>query len=232
MTPLLRPLLPYAATLCALLTAACATQQFALHSGDRIVFFGDSITQLGDQPKGYVALIRSSLVRTRPGAEVVNAGISGNKVTDLLQRLDRDVLAKRPAAVFIYIGINDVWHWALPNLRGTPPEQFESGLKEIISRIQAQGARVVLCTPSVIGEKRNGANPQDAELDRYAAISRRVAAGAGVELCDLRAAFVAYLGVNNPGDEEKGILTGDRVHLNDAGNKLVAEVLLKEIAHW
>jgi lysophospholipase L1-like esterase len=47
------------------------------------------------------------------------------------------------------------------------------------------------------------------------------------ELCDLRKAFVDYLKENNPENRERGILTGDRVHLNEAGNRFVAERVLK-----
>ena len=42
---------------------------------------------------------------------------------------------------------------------------------------------------------------------------------------------VRHLKDNNPEDKEKGILTGDRVHLNEAGNKLVAETMLKMLAN-
>src|SRR5688572_28178510 len=99
------------------LTAASATCAFAaepisLKQGDRIVFLGDSITQGGGGPKGYVTLIKNKLQEKKSdlGVEVVNAGISGNKVPDLQGRVDRDVIAKKPTIVFIYIGINDVWH--------------------------------------------------------------------------------------------------------------------------
>ena len=50
--------------------------------------------------------------------EMINAGISGHKVPDLQGRLDRDVLSKEPTVVFIYIGINDVWHSLLLKLQG------------------------------------------------------------------------------------------------------------------
>jgi lysophospholipase L1-like esterase len=158
---------------------------------------------------------------------VIGAGISGNKVTDLKKRLQRDVLDKRPTIVFIYIGINDVWHWVTPGLKGTSKEDYESGLKEIIGAIQKDGARVVLCTPSVIGEKNDATNPQDAMLNEYSNISRRVAQQTGSRICDLRAAFIEYLKSHNPSNEEKGILTVDRVHLNDAGNRFVAEQMLR-----
>jgi lysophospholipase L1-like esterase len=161
--------------------------------------------------------------------KVINAGISGNKVPDLQRRLQKDVLDKKPTLVVIYIGINDVWHGEKDPKRGTSKEKFEEGLKDIIAKITNAGARVVLCTPSVIGEKTGGANSLDAKLDEYSDISRKIAKELKIPLCDLRAAFGDYLKSKNPDNKERGILTGDRVHLNPAGNKLVAETILKTI---
>jgi isoamyl acetate esterase len=215
----------------ALILVGCAGSRHFLHSGERIVFLGDSITQLGVKPNGYVTLIGDTLRLKYPelNAEVIGAGVSGNKVPDLQKRLQKDVLDKNPTIVFIYIGINDVWHWVTPGLKGTTKEEYESGLKEIIGAIHKQGARVVLCTPSVIGEKNDGTNPEDSTLNEYSNISRRVAKETGSNVCDLRAAFVDYLKSHNPSNEEKGILTVDRVHLNDAGNRFVAEQMLKTL---
>ena len=214
--------------LAAVFIIGCGASEHFLRKGDRIIFFGDSITQLGVKPKGYITIIQDSLgaLRAELNTEVIGAGISGNKVPDLQKRLQHDVLDKKPTVVVIYIGINDVWHYALPNLKGTPKEEFEAGLKEIIGAIQKTGARVILCTPSVIGEKNDGKNPQDAMLDQYSDISRRVAKETGSRLCDLRKMFVEYLKSHNTQNEEKGILTYDRVHLNDNGNRFVAEQML------
>lgn len=203
--------------------------RITLKKGDRIVFLGDSITQAGAGPKGYVTLIKQALAEKHKdlGVEVIGAGISGNKVPDLQRRLERDVLARMPTLVFIYIGINDVWHGEKDPARGTPRDRFEAGLKEIIGKITSSGARVVLCTPSVIGEKKGGGNKLDAQLDEYSDVNRKVARDTKVHLCDLRKAFLEYLRDHNPEDQEKGILTGDRVHLNERGNQFVAEVMLK-----
>lgn len=200
-----------------------------LRKGERIVFLGDSITQAGAGPTGYVTLARNALTEKHPDAkmEVIGAGISGNKVTDLQRRLQSDVISKEPSVVVVYIGINDVWHGEKDPSRGTYPELFASGLRDVIGRCRLAGARVVLCTPSVIGEKTDGSNPLDAKLDEYSEISRKVARQSGTELCDLRAAFQTYLKANNPENKESGILTSDRVHLNDEGNKFVAATLLK-----
>jgi len=202
-----------------------------LKKGERIVFLGDSITQGGVSPKGYVTLIKNSLNDKHKDLEieVIGAGISGNKVPDLQKRLEKDVLMKKPTLVVIYIGINDVWHGENDPARGTTKEKFEAGLVEIIGKIKDTGARVVLCTPTVIGEKKSGANKLDARLDEYAEISRKVAKETKSQLCDLRKAYSDYLAKNNGDDKEKGVLTTDGVHLNDAGNKLVAETILSVI---
>jgi lysophospholipase L1-like esterase len=207
-----------------------AEQGLKLKKGDRIVFLGDSITQAGVGAKGYITLIRKAL-RDKADVGIIGAGISGNKVPDLQRRLEKDVLAKKPTIVFIYIGINDVWHGEKDPANGTSKEKFEAGLKDVIGRITAAGAKVILCTPTVIGEKNDGTNNLDAKLDEYAEISRAVAKELNVPLCDLRKEFQNYLKKNNPDNKEKGILTSDRVHLNDEGNQRVAEAMLKMLGY-
>jgi lysophospholipase L1-like esterase len=206
-------------------------EKVTLKKGDRIVFLGDSITQAGVSPRGYVTQIRKELEAKHKdlGIEVIGAGISGNKVPDLQARLKRDVLDRKPNVVVIYIGINDVWH--SESGRGTSVEKYEAGLGDIIDQIQKTGARVVLCTPTVIGEKKEGTNKLDKMLEEYSAISRKVAKEHKVVLCDLRKAFLNHLKEHNKEDREKSILTSDRVHLNDAGNKLVAEEILKALGN-
>jgi lysophospholipase L1-like esterase len=214
-------LLPFIFTL-----FSCSTGKLMLKDNEKIAFLGDSITELGAKPNGYVTLIKNSLAKSNPSVEIIGAGISGNKVTDLQARVDRDVISKQPTIVFIYIGINDVWHSITPGLHGTPKDQYEAGLKEIIGKIKNIGAKVILCTPSVIGEKRNGTNQIDGMLDEYAEISRKVASETGVQLLDLHKDFVNYLSANNSENKGKGILTVDGVHLNDTGNRFVAKEML------
>ncbi len=202
-----------------------------LKAGDRIVFLGDSITQGGAGPNGYVTMIRQALDKKHADLkiEVIGAGISGNKVPDLQRRVDKDVIAKKPTIVVIYIGINDVWHGEKDPTRGTLPEAFEAGLKEVIGKCRDAGATVVLCTPSVIGEKLDGANSLDAKLDQYSDLSRKLAKELKLPLCDLRKAFLEHIKANNKDNAEKGILTSDRVHLNQAGNQFVADTMLKTL---
>ena len=201
-----------------------------LMKGDRIVFLGDSITEQGaKQPKGYVNLISDALKEKHKdlGIEVIGAGVSGNKVPDIQARMERDVLSKKPTVVVIYIGINDVWHGEKDPAKGTPKDKYEAGLRDVIKRCQDAGARVVLCTPSVIGEKNDGSNVNDPKLDEYSDVSRAVAKDLKASVCELRQAFQAYEKDHNADNKEAGVLTGDKVHLNDAGNQFVAEQILK-----
>ena len=211
------------------LFAACHSID-SLRDDDRIIFFGDSITQLGVNPGGYVTLVDQAIGGAGFDVEVIGAGISGHKVPDLQERLERDVLSKDPTIVFVYIGINDVWHWELAktrdHLRGTTPEDFESGLLDIIGRMKDYNIRVILCTPTVVGEQKGGVNPLDEMLDEYAAISRKVAQVADIQLLDLRKAFIDYLDENNVENAYQDMLTYDGVHLNDRGNQFLASLVL------
>ncbi len=211
---------------CTLLGGCASVGKQSLKTQDTIVFLGDSITQAGVKPDGYVTLTSQAIAEAYPGLDikVIGAGISGHKVPDCQKRLDRDVLQKKPTIVLIYIGINDVWHWN--NDRGTTQEDFEAGLLDMIAQIQAVGARVILCTPTVIGEKTDGTNRFDEMLDDYSDISRRVAKKTHSQRLDLRKAFMAYLKEHNEDNAAKGILTSDTVHLNKDGNRFLADLVL------
>ncbi|MFI5451082.1 SGNH/GDSL hydrolase family protein [Pedobacter sp. UC225_61] len=189
----------------------------------KVIFFGDSITQAGVQGNGYINLLKKTLDPTQ--YELIGAGVGGNKVYDLYLRLEDDVLNKKPDLVIIYVGINDVWH-KLGAHTGTDYDKYLKFYQALINKIQANGSKIVMCTPSVIGEKKNNANEVDADLNKYAAGIRELAAKNNLPLCDLRKAFTAYEDRNNTADIEKGVLTVDKVHLNDVGNQLVADTML------
>ncbi len=189
----------------------------------KVIFFGDSITQAGVRGNGYINQLKKALDSTK--FELIGAGIGGNKVYDLYLRMEDDVLIKKPDLVFIYVGINDVWH-KLGAKTGTDYDKYLKFYQALITKIQANGSKVVLCTPTVIGEKKDGTNEVDADLNKYAAGVRELAVKNNLPLCDLRKAFMDYEAANNTEDKEKGVLTTDKVHLNDVGNKLVADTML------
>ena len=223
----------------------------------RIVFLGDSITEAGVYDKevgveyngelvnpdytGFITFLSQSVLEK---TELVGKGISGDKVSDLLTRYKKDVIDLDPDIVFIYIGINDVWH-KYDFGTGSDIDLYENGLRQIISEIQNIGAKVVLCTPTVIGENYGDftlANQyvehyRDAEtmksmnedLDEFSDVVRKLASEYITDLIDLRKIFIDYISENNPKNSPSGILTYDGVHLNDRGNKLIADQMINFI---
>ena len=207
--------------------AIIATSFGTMQKKQRVIFFGDSITEAGVKPGGYVTLLDQQL-KQRGGNqyELIGAGIGGNKVYDLYLRMEDDVMSKNPDIVVIWIGVNDVWHKRSFGT-GTDPDKFERFYNAIIKKLQARNAKVIICTPAVIGERTDFSNELDGDLNRYSTIIRGIAQKNNCELVDLRKAFLDYNLANNKDNKESGILTVDRVHLNDAGNKLVADEMMK-----
>jgi lysophospholipase L1-like esterase len=193
----------------------------------KVIFFGDSITQAGVQPKGYITMLAQTLEKQglKDKYELIGAGIGGNKIYDLYLRLEDDVLNKKPDLVLIYIGVNDVWHKSTYGT-GTDPDKFVKFYQAVINKIQANGAKVVLCTPAAIGERTDSSNMQDGDMNNYSNLIRDLAKKNNLKLVDLRKEFLDYNLKNNAENKEKGILTTDRVHLNDLGNQMVADKML------
>ena len=213
----------------------------ACTNSTKVVFLGDSITQAGESKEGegtYKGFITSLKENVGQEMELINKGISGNKVSDLLLRYKYDVLELKPDIVFIYIGINDVWHkydWGT----GTDIDVYEDGLRKIIADIKIKGAKIILCTPTVIGEnsgefKLNNSfknidtmDIMNKDLDAFSDVIRNLSSEFNTELLDLRKKFKDYISENNTENVSKGILTYDGVHLNNQGNKLIADEMIK-----
>ena len=203
---------------------------FAYQKKTKVIFFGDSITQAGVQAGGYIVRIDSMCKMEGAGDnyEFIGAGISGNKVYDLYLRMENDVLAKNPDVVIIYIGVNDVWHKTTSGT-GTDADKFEKFYQAIIDKLKSKNIKIILSTPAAIGEKTDFSNPQDGDMNEYSNVIRRIASKNSLPLVDLRKAFLEYNLNNNPANKDRGILTTDRVHLNPAGNQLVADQMWRAI---
>ena len=209
-----------------LLITLISFSSFAHQQKKRIIFFGDSITQAGVQPNGYITKLSQLLDQKKIGEnyELIGAGISGNKVYDLYLRMEEDVLAKKPDAVVIWVGVNDVWHKRTSGT-GTDADKFEKFYLAILKKLKAKNIKVILCTPAVVGEKTDFSNQLDGDLNRYSNIIRDIAVKNNLPLIDLRQKFLDYDKAHNPDNKEKDILTRDRVHLNERGNQLVADAM-------
>jgi isoamyl acetate esterase len=211
--------------------AFCMLSAFtAIQKKQRIVFFGDSITEAGVKPTGFITRLGEMLKQKGldNNYELIGAGIGGNKVYDLYLRMEDDVLAKNPDVVVIWVGVNDVWHKRTFGT-GTDPDKFEKFYNAIIKKLQAKNIKVLICTPAAIGEKTDFSNELDGDLNKYAGIIRNIAKNNNCPLIDLRKLFLSYNLANNKENKESGILTTDRVHLNDTGNNAVADAMYKAL---
>jgi len=203
---------------------------FIVQQKKKVVFFGDSITQAGVQPGGYI--LKVGELATKDGKEnqydFMGAGIGGNKIYDLYLRVEDDVLSKNPDVVVIFVGVNDVWHKRTHGT-GTDADKFEKFYTALIKKFQSKNIKVMICTPAAIGERTDFSNELDGDLNNYSNIIRGIASKNNVRLIDLRKSFLDYNLKFNAENKESGILTSDRVHLNEKGNQLVAEEMWKAI---
>jgi lysophospholipase L1-like esterase len=193
---------------------------FLVKGGGAIVFLGDSITQAGTGPDGYITLFKQACDVTGHKLNVINAGISGHKSNDMLARLQRDVIDRKPDWVSISCGVNDVWHGE----RGVPLPDYKKNMAEIIDRCQQAGIKVLLLTATPIYE-----NPDSKENQKLAAYNeylRELAKDKKVLLCDLSKAF---LSVYRNKTVKQNILTTDGVHMNPRGNGLMAREIFRSL---
>ena len=210
-------------------------------SNKKVVFLGDSITQNAvinsDKFKGFISLLGENVDQN---TELIGKGIGGDKVSDLLTRYRDDVIKLNPDMVFIYIGVNDVWH-KYDYGTGTDIDLYENGLRQIITDLKENGVEVILCTPTVIGENKGEftlvnqfkdietMEIMNNDLDDYSDVIRKLSREFDTKLLDLRKIFMQYISENNPENKSKGVLTTDGVHLNNFGSKLIANEMIKYI---
>jgi lysophospholipase L1-like esterase len=214
-----------------------AKAEIAVKTGDKIAFLGDSITAGGwGSPTGYVRLVISGLDANGVKAEPLPAGIGGHKSNDMLGRLDRDVLSKKPQWMTLSCGVNDVWHGrngvALDDAALTGgsygPEAagrgtYQKNILAIVEKAQAAGVQVVILTATVIQEKLD--NAENAKLAPYNDYLLALAKEKKVRIADLNGLFQERIKAENkPGQK---VLTGDGVHMAPAGDRLMAVGVLQ-----
>jgi lysophospholipase L1-like esterase len=229
-----------------LLTTLLAAAAFSSHwanaeilvkSGEKIAFLGDSITQEGwGKPSGYVRLVMEGLKANGVEAEAIPAGISGHKSNQMLARLEKDVLSKKPQWMTLSCGVNDAWHG--PN--GVPLDEtmaangtfnatvsergtYRKNMTDIIDRAIAAGVRPVILTATVIKEELDG--ELNKKVAPYNDFLRSLAKERNLPLADLNAmCHESIKAANKPGTN---VLTYDGVHMGPEGNQLMAVGVLQ-----
>jgi len=216
-----------------ILSCFSTAQDFYLHDGDRVVFYGDSITE----QKLYTNFIEA-YVRTRfPNLKIEfwNAGVGGDTVKGgwagpIDVRLKRDVLAYKPTVVTIMLGMNDGQYRALePKIL----DDYTTGYKSIVQTLKRElpGVRITALEPSPfddITRPPQFAQGYNATMLRFGQFVREYGKEQGLTLADLNAPVVAEMRKARAwnADAAKFIIP-DRVHPGAAGHWVMAMAVLK-----
>lgn len=207
-------------------------------NNDRVVFAGDSVTDMGSaQPVGeglfdnvgrsYVRVIENMLAAVYPevNVRITNSGIGGNTSRDLLARFDRDVCDLSPDWVAICIGINDVWRqFDSPAILSDQvmPDEYERNLTEMLEKLRGRVKGVFMLTPYYMESNREDA--MRARMDEYVEICRRLAEKYGCIFVDFQKLYEDYCKI-----QHSSFIAWDRVHPNQKGATLMAIEFLDKI---
>lgn len=148
------------------------------------------------------------------------AGISGHKSNQMLARLEKHVLSKKPNWMTLSCGVNDVWH----GKRGVLLEDYKKNITKIVDQCQAADIKVMHLTSTMIKEDKK--NKQNQTLRGYNDFLIELAKEKKCLIADLNTDMQTIIDAS---DDKKGgkLLTRDGVHMNAMGNKMMATGVLK-----
>ena len=196
----------------------------------KIVFFGDSITDcerdrsdIKSLGNGYVKVLADKLRPIYPDTdiELINKGVSGDEISDLLARVDKDVIALKPDAVVIMIGINNTLH----HFRDEKPidyKQLEADFKELLKKLKKEGIVVIFLEPFLMPapDKLRMRKVFDKELEIINKIALKIAD-------EVVAYDEMFNGVAQSIPYTEYSLDG--VHPTHRGSRLIADTAIKAI---
>ncbi len=209
-----------------------------INNNSKLVMIGDSISDFerarpvgeglaGALGKSYIALIDALLRTAYPESRirVVNMGTSGDKIADVRNRWQSDVVELKPDWVSILIGTNDVWRQFDSPLAAestSSPDEYEHILNGLLEETLPKLSGCVLMTPFFMEPNRK--DPMRARMDEYGARIKKIAQKNHVPCVDLQSAFDSYLQYYYSAS-----MTWDRVHPDTVGHMIIAKAFLNAI---
>ena len=194
-----------------------------------IVMLGDSITKgvrAGVKAEETFAALAEAKLRERGWkVRVTNVGIGGERTDQALERLERDVLAKRPRLVTIMYGTNDSYIDPGKDASRLPLEMYRANLRLLIERVRAAGATPILMTEPRWGSaaKPNGRGEHpNQRLEPYLDACRDVARETKTPLVD----HYAHWLMQELQGQDIGNWTTDQCHPNAAGHQVISQLML------
>lgn len=211
----------------------CADEAFYLHDGDRVVFYGDSITQQGF----YTSYLEDYAVTRFPRWNVVfvNSGWSGDWAVGggggkAELRVRRDVLAHAPTVVTVLLGTNDA---AYQKFDQSFLDVYSDAYHKLLAQIQAapNPPRLTLLAPTAFDDVTRAAQFEggyNAVLARYGEFVLQLAKEKNLTGIDLNAPMADTLRraeAIDPALAEK--LLPDRIHPSPAAGLFLSAVILR-----
>lgn len=207
-----------------------AAPAFALHDGDRVTFYGDSITEQREYTEDVEEYVLTRFPSWKVGFH--NAGVGGDKVSgggggpvDL--RLDRDVFAWHPDVITVMLGMNDFYY--RPDQPGIFTT-FTDGYRHIVESLKKNdpGARVTLIQPSPYDDVTRASTGNNGVLLKYSAFVAQLAREQGLQAADFNTPLTTVLAaVNAESPALAQQVIPDRVHPQQGGHWIMAESLLR-----
>lgn len=198
----------------------------------KVLFFGDSITDMHrnrdtmgvfSYGNGYVFFATGDLKKADPNIEVVNRGISGNKVVDLYARV-KDVWNHQPDVLSILIGVNDVWH-EISSQNGVEIDRFEKMYRMLIEDTLKvlPKVKIMLLEPFILKGTATELNfDKFLTVKEYAKVVKKLSEEYGLFFVPLQEAFEK--GAEKNGAEK---YLYDGVHPDILGARLIADCWLE-----
>lgn len=190
-----------------------------------IVFIGDSVTDCGrlNQPpfgNGYVSNIVAS---GRLRGEIINVGISGDRLIDLENRWTEDVLVHKPTMVSVAIGVNDTWH-QFKGGKESLLEDFENRYRRLLQATRDEGnPDLVLCEPFLLPVLQEMNNWRE-DLDLRISVVHKMAAEFGATLVSFDKHLNALAQEMSMAD-----LAEDGIHPSKLGHTIMADLWLEKV---
>jgi acyl-CoA thioesterase I len=190
-----------------------------------IVFIGDSITDAGrlDDPEGlgdgYVRIIAERMSASGDPRQIINTGISGNRIPHLAERWEADALAHQPATLSVFVGINDVWRRFDDHEDGpTDTADFERGYRNLLGEARDRfSPRLVLVEPFLVPVSADQ-RAWLSDLDEKRAVVVALADEFGAAFVPLQEIMIMAAGSHGAVE-----IAGDGVHPSAFGSGVIAD---------
>ena len=195
-----------------------------LHSGDRVVFYGDSITE----QRLYTRYVQQYVRVRHPDWDLRfwNAGWGGDTAEGARARLARDVLPLKPTVVTLFFGMNDGGYRAPDEGVRT---RYRAAMDGLVQDLVARGVRVVVFGPGCVDPDKNaplGPAHYNETLEGLSQVARDVAKKRGARFHDVHDPMLAYQTARKRA-EPAFTMIPDGVHPNAEGHLVMARAMLE-----